>query len=69
LTRCSHLDCRAAFIAKRAKAHELAEALAGFLEEVDHLDPDFIDWGHVGSMGKAITDLEAVCQFLGVTAD
>lgn len=55
-----------AFMVQHARMGELLEALTAHHE--DHLDahPDTLHWGHVGTAGKAVQDLEALCQFLGL---
>lgn len=55
-----------AFVGHVARATSLLEALTAHFEEHMGVHPDEVHWGHVGSAGKAVEDLEALCRFLQV---
>lgn len=55
-----------AFLRNVSRATDLAQALEAHISNHLDTDPDEVNWGHVGSAGKAVEDLEALCKFLGL---
>lgn len=55
-----------AFLKNTSRNIELLQALLAHVEDHMGTSPDEVNWGHVGSAGKAREDLEALAQFLNL---
>lgn len=55
-----------AFLKNTSRNIELLQALLAHVEDHMGVAPEEVNWGHVGSAGKAREDLEELCRFVGV---
>lgn len=55
-----------AFLKNTSRNIELLQALLAHVEDHMGVAPEEVNWGHVGSAGKAREDLEELCRFLQV---
>ena len=52
------------YIDRVAKAKELADSIALYIDDHGEVAPDDVTWNHVGSMGQLIQDLEEIEKFI-----
>ena len=55
-----------AFIGKVAEINKKLELLRGFMENHMDCDPEEVNWGHVGSAGHVVEELDNLINFLGI---
>jgi len=55
-----------AYIARIAEIETLVDALAEFVDDHGGVDPDDINWSHVGTVTEARNRLAEVAGFLGL---
>jgi hypothetical protein len=57
----------AAFIGKIGEIHDRLELLRWFADNHMECDPEEVHWGHVGSAGHVLEQLNELIDFLGIT--
>jgi len=56
-----------AFIGKIGVINERLETLRLYVDDHMECDPDEVHWGHVGSAGHVLEQLDELVNFLGIT--
>ena len=51
-----------AFISRIQRCNEMAKAIAAHLEDHMGVDPDSVNWGHVGDAGHIEQALRDICE-------
>jgi hypothetical protein len=58
-----------AFIGKIGEISEKLELLRGYVDNHMECDPEDVNWGHVGSAGHVLEQLDEIIEFLGIKGE
>ena len=62
-------DALQSFIGRKTEIDELLDALKTLSDAHFHIDPDQVNWGHVGDQNYWIAQLQEIARFAGLVVD